>query len=201
MRRKLLARRRALSDEEVGERSRALTEALVAHELWQRARAVAGFIGVRKEPDTRLLLQRGLDAGKRIWLPRVLGPGRMRFWPVRDLADLEVGPMGLREPAKLGEGLGAPGPERGVDLVLVPGLGFGRDGARLGFGAGHYDRAFGARRDRPELEMPAFVGVGFSACFDPFGDPAHDPTAAIPMLDHDLTMDFLVSEAGVLRCG
>jgi 5-formyltetrahydrofolate cyclo-ligase len=102
--------------------------------------------------------------------------------------------MGLLEPPihtpGAGEGVVAPGPEHGVDLMLVPGLAFGRDGARLGFGAGHYDRALATRHADPRLQLPALCGV----CLVEFVDP---PGGPIPMLDHDLRMNYLVSDLGV----
>lgn len=189
LRERLLELRRGLT--QIDERSVVLTQKLLEHSLWQRARGLAAFVGVRNEPDTHPLLERSLAAGKTVWLPRLIGRGRMAFWPCADLSTLEpLGKMGLREPPIVGEGVVAPGPEHGVDLVLVPGLGFGRDGARIGFGAGHYDRAFATR---PADSTPIFCGVCFSEFLDPFGQQ-------VPMASHDVRMHYVVTELGVERC-
>jgi 5-formyltetrahydrofolate cyclo-ligase len=193
LRERLLERRRSTPAARLAEISRQLCEGLAADHLWAGARGFAAFVGVRGEVDTLPLLRRGLDQGKQVWLPRLTGPGQMRFWPIEDLDRLEPGRMGLREPPIVGEGVTAPGPEHGVDLVLVPGLGFGRDGARLGFGAGYYDRAFRDRREDPRLGMPPLCGV----CSVEFVDPEGGP---IPMLAHDLRMDYLATEHGVEPC-
>jgi len=195
LRKQLLARRRALLAEQVEACSLALTQELVKHRLWREARGIAAFVGVRNEPDTADLLERSLAAGKLVWLPRVTERGCMRFWPCTDFAALLPGRMGLREPPIVDEGIIAPGPEHGVDLVLVPGLGFGRDGARLGFGAGHYDRAFASRRMGATV-MPALCGVCFTDFLDPLG-PYGPP---IPMLEHDLHMHYVATEFGLERC-
>jgi 5-formyltetrahydrofolate cyclo-ligase len=192
VRTELSARRREQIDSMVRARSQAMTVRLLGHPLWARARSIAAFVGVRGEPNTRPLLDRTIVSGKRLWLPRVLGGGVMRFWACDDLDSLECGRFGLLEPPIVGLGLSAPGPEHGVDLILVPGLGFTRDGARLGFGAGHYDRAFGRRRAEG-LPMPLLVGVAFEDFIDPPGLP-------IVMEPHDLRMDWLLSECGVQRC-
>lgn len=188
LRKQLLELRRGLTQIET--RSLALTATLVEHPLWHSARGIAAFVGVRNEPDTAELLQASVAAGKTVWLPRLTGPGRMAFWACSDFAKLEPGKMGLREPPIVDDGVIAPGPEHGVDLVLVPGLGFGRDGARIGFGAGHYDRAFARRRAD---EMPVLCGVCFSEFLDPFGQQ-------VPMVSHDLRMHYIATERGVERC-
>ncbi|WP_181198465.1 5-formyltetrahydrofolate cyclo-ligase [Enhygromyxa salina] len=193
LRAELLGLRRSMPRAQLEIVSGALTRELAEHPLWLGARGIAAFVGVRGEVDTRPLLERCLGAGKSVWLPRLTGPGRMRFWPCVDLDRLERGAMGLLEPPIHGPGELAPGPERGVDLILVPGLGFGRDGARLGFGAGHYDRALATRHGDPSLTMPTLCGVCPVAFVDPPGGP-------IPMLGHDLAMDYLATDAGVERC-
>lgn len=204
LRKQLLARRRELLPEQVEACSIALTQELVKHPLWREARGIAAFVGVRNEPDTAALLERSLAAGKVVWLPRLTEGGSMRFWPCADFAVLLPGRMGLREPPIVEEGLLAPGPEHGVDLVLVPGLGFGRDGARLGFGAGHYDRAFASRREGTVV-MPTLCGVCFTDFLDPLGpgepgEPGGPGAQPIPMLEHDLHMHYVATEFGVERC-
>lgn len=187
LREQLLALRAAMSREELIARSAKLGEHLVAHPLWIEARGIAAFVGVlRGEVDTRQLLERTIAAGKRLWLPRLTTRGYMAFWPCDDLAKLETGRMGLREPPCVGEGVPMPGPEHGVDLILVPGLGFGRDGARIGFGAGHYDRMFGVSPTRATK-----CGVSLLDFVDP-------PGGAIPMDEHDVKMDYLATDAGVI---
>jgi 5-formyltetrahydrofolate cyclo-ligase len=186
----LLERRAAMPRAELLDRSIALTEHLLAHPLWIEARGLTAFVGVRGEVDTEPLLQRSLGAGKQVWLPRLTGRGTLAFWPCTDLTQLEPGRMGLREPPIIGAGITTPGPEHGVDLILVPGLGFGRDGARIGFGAGYYDRAFAAWLHRPIHERAPLCGVCLTSFVDPPGGP-------IPMLEHDLRMDYLATDEGV----
>jgi 5-formyltetrahydrofolate cyclo-ligase len=63
----------------------------------------------------------------------------------------------------------------------VPGLGFGRDGTRLGRGKGHYDRFL------PGLSSTAFLcGVCFRC----------QVSDALPVESHDVPMDALLTESG-----
>jgi len=65
-----------------------------------------------------------------------------------------------------------------ADLILVPGLGFTRQGFRLGYGGGYYDRLLSAPGHAPTL----------GACFQAM------LLDAIPLEDHDMPIDFVVTE-------
>jgi len=110
----------------------------------------------------------------RLVLPRVAGES-LALHRVADLAGLQHGALGTREPSDE-----HPRVEPGdIDVVLVPGLAFGRDGSRLGRGGGYFDRLLprlGARR----------VGVCFAQqLFD-----------TVPTEPHDARVDAIVTEDG-----
>ena len=143
------------------------------------------FVGVRGELDTAPLHRALLDAGARLWLPRIEGPGVLACYEVRDLHALCHGPHGLREPAPEGERL-TRASLSSLDLVLTPGVAFGRDGARLGQGGGYYDRLLG---DAAGGARPVCVGVGFASQLVDAG--------MIPMDPHDVPLDGVLTSAGV----
>jgi 5-formyltetrahydrofolate cyclo-ligase len=191
----LRARRAGQDPALVAAASQALVAAVLAHPTWQAARSVVAFVGVRGEPDTRPLLAAALADGKRLWLPRVIdgAAGVSVLVAVDDLAQLGPAPFDLLEPRPRADelslasvGVGAP-----IDLVLVPGLAFSARGARLGFGAGHYDRLLA-----PVANAAAPVRMG--VCFATFLDPAE---GSIPSEPHDVGMHWVATEAGVVRCG
>jgi 5-formyltetrahydrofolate cyclo-ligase len=69
------------------------------------------------------------------------------------------------------------------DLIFVPGLAFSRDGHRLGRGAGFFDRLLAGRAAK------AFkIGICFS----------FQLVDAVPTERHDIEMDTIVSDEGVL---
>lgn len=70
-----------------------------------------------------------------------------------------------------------------IDVVLVPGLAFDRDGGRLGWGRGYYDRALAT------APHAARVGV----CLEP-GIVSH-----VPMEAHDLPMHWVVTPSATYR--
>lgn len=194
LRRALRARRAALPPGSLPSASQALTAAVLAHPAWRAARSVAAFVGVGTEPDTRTLLETALAEGRRLWLPRVLDGrgGRSLMVEVIDLAVLAPAPFGLLEPRPRPGELALPAitPDAPIDLVLVPGLAFSSEGARIGFGPGHYDRLLAPVASVPH---PTRIGV----CFASFLDPTEGP---IPTEPHDVPMHWIATEAGVVRC-
>eukprot|EP00551_Chaetoceros_affinis_P006156 CAMPEP_0203671642 /NCGR_PEP_ID=MMETSP0090-20130426/7362_1 /ASSEMBLY_ACC=CAM_ASM_001088 /TAXON_ID=426623 /ORGANISM="Chaetoceros affinis, Strain CCMP159" /LENGTH=261 /DNA_ID=CAMNT_0050536753 /DNA_START=226 /DNA_END=1011 /DNA_ORIENTATION=+ len=69
-----------------------------------------------------------------------------------------------------------------LDLIIVPGLGFDRDGGRLGQGKGYYDR-FITKMSVKEQKRPFLIAVGLEPSFVEGG---------IPVNDHDCQMDMLI---------
>lgn len=164
---------------------------IVAHlrgwSVWQQARGVAAFVPIRSEPDIHPLLEACWSSGRPLWLPRVDGKAALSFRRIDDPVALVPGVFGLREPP-----VSAPvAPltrEAGIDLVIVPGLGFDRAGARLGYGAGHYDRALKAAAEAGTRARTCAV------CFDRQLEPVEGP---IPMGPHDVHLDAVATEAGI----
>lgn len=185
LRARMRALRDALSSEAVDAMSAAITAHVLADPAWTSARAIAGFVGVRNEPDTRALLEHALATGKALWLPRVLGPTELAFVRVHALESLVPGGFGLLEPPASEHTHALT--DRDVDLVLVPGLAFASNGARLGFGRGYYDRALASF---VATDPPLRLGLCFSSFLD---------TSPIPTDANDVPMHALATEHGIVR--
>ncbi|MEM7160589.1 MAG: 5-formyltetrahydrofolate cyclo-ligase [Myxococcota bacterium] len=194
LREALRARRAALPPAVATLSSRRLVDAILAHPAWTRAKGVAAFVGVRGEPHTRPLLEAALEGGRRLWLPRVVDAmaGSSVLVEITSTEQLAPAAFGLLEPAPRDdelrfESVPVGGP---IDLALVPGLAFGSQGARIGFGPGHYDRLL---ESVATLEHPVRMGVCFADFFDP-------PEGPIPTESHDVPMHWVATEDGVTRC-
>jgi 5-formyltetrahydrofolate cyclo-ligase len=92
----------------------------------------------------------------RYCLPMLQQDRTLRFapWHVGDA--VAVNRYGIPEPAFPTSTLDP----RALDVVLLPLLGYTRDGDRLGTGGGWYDRSFAFRRNAPA--PPLLIGVGFA---------------------------------------
>lgn len=136
LRRELLARRDTLPHRE--ELNRAILESVLALPAYRQARQVLLYLSAGSEPDTWKLLDRALAEGKDVYAPRCLdGKGSMAFYQVMCRDELVPGRFGLWEP---GPGARALAEDMTGALCLVPGLAFDREGFRLGYGKGYYDR-------------------------------------------------------------
>jgi 5-formyltetrahydrofolate cyclo-ligase len=186
LRAELRARRRALSP---GERQRAahLVARNVDRKLGLRAGArVALYCSLREELDSAPLFELARQRGWRIFLPRIERTRlsrKMRF--VACGGAQRINRLGIREPQGTTT-LAA----RWLDAVFVPLVGFDAAGMRLGMGAGFYDRAFAYRRWRNAWHKPRLIGVAYA-----FQQVAHIEAAA-----HDVRLDAVVTDQGVLRC-
>ena len=173
------AARRALSAEARAEASRSVCARVLALPEVRAARVVHAFWPLADEVDLRPALAALRASGVLVALPAVVGPRRLAHRAYEPGA-LVAGRWGLWEPAP-----SAPSVRPAdVDVVLVPGLAFGRDGSRLGMGGGFYD-AFLAQT--PALR----VGVGGAASL----------VASVPTEPHDARLDGVVTDADVLRVG
>ena len=109
--------------------------------LWASYGAVFLFLSLPNEIDTRPLVETALEAGKRVFAPRIgqTDTGELKFYrvvPMDPVPGLVPGPFGIREPPPREP----PGPADVPALIVVPGLAFDRQGRRLGRGGGYYDR-------------------------------------------------------------
>lgn len=100
------------------------------------ADTVMVFCGVGREPDTAPLIRTLLERGQRVALPACLPGRRLEARVITDECQLVHGKFGIPEPDPSCP-VAAPNE---IGAVLVPGLMADRDGYRLGYGGGYYDR-------------------------------------------------------------
>jgi 5-formyltetrahydrofolate cyclo-ligase len=183
VRRRVLERRDRLSTEQQERLSASIRERFVALPEVLAANTVMCFVSFGGEVLTRPIIDWCLAEGKRVAVPKVIAPRRMDAFRVTDLAtDLAPGAYGIDEPR--GDlGLGQVSADE-IDLVVVPGCAFDRSGHRVGYGGGFYDTYLPRlRRDVPR------VAVAFELQI----------VDDVPRERHDLRVDVLVTETGVLR--
>ena len=135
LRKKILQEMKALSQEQKHAMDRVLTERFLQHPFYQEVKTIATYLSFPHEFQTQELIKRMLKDGKKVLIPKTYPKGRMEF-VVYDPKQLAKTSFGLLEPQ--GD-LEVVEPSQ-IDLIHVPGLAFTREGYRIGYGGGYYDR-------------------------------------------------------------
>lgn len=171
------------------ELSRVIVDRFRALPEYAAAGTVMWYLDVRSEVRTRHQVGAALEGGKRIVVPYCTvdeqGSNRLGLWRLAGMDELVVGKWKILEPPR--QRWGEPGKEAQpdeLDLVMVPGVGFDRDGARMGNGQGYYDRLLHQVR----LDAP-LVALAFECQIFP----------ELPVGPHDISMDKVVTEQAVYR--
>lgn len=176
LRREMRQRRRALDAVRQREASLAVCGHLAALPCFGQARTVMAYMACGGEISLLPLLERLLAGGRTLALPRCEGPGRMTARLVRSLHALIPGEYGIPAPGADCPVLAA----EEIDLILVPGTAFGRDGGRIGQGGGYYDRF-----------LPRTDALRVGVCHD------FALLERVPAQAHDQKMDLIVTPSGV----
>ncbi len=162
------------------EKSIQIAKNLFATQTYQNANMILAYMAYRSEAETMPVLEQAFAAHKCVAVPRVLrsenqqGNGTMIFCRIASLDDCVKGAYGILEPR---EDCTIVQPDEN-SLILVPGCAFTRDGLRMGYGGGYYDRY---------LQLyPKAVTIGYA-----FEEQIYD---AIPSEEHDRQLDFVVTQ-------
>jgi 5-formyltetrahydrofolate cyclo-ligase len=184
---KLALRQRVLADRDalpVARRtaaSAAILAGILARTDFMSARTVLLTLPFGSEWDTLALVRAALAAGKTVVVPRVDKESRRLLLhaiadPVRDIG---TGYRDIPEPLP-----GCPRISRDtIDFVLVPGIAFDREGRRLGYGGGYYDRLLPLLSPRAARVAGAFE---------------LQLVDRVPAAPHDIAVDAIVTESRAL---
>lgn len=194
----VVERRTALGEPARQEASRRIAEHVLALPEFIRARGVHCFLSFPEEVDTAPLFAACAAAGKDTFIPyqirseRRLGCTRWR--PGDPVAE---GPFGVREPPPDRR---EPADLSRIDLVLVPGAAFDRQGNRLGYGMGYYDgflRSLAERHGAAGWAAPGWIArpPAIALAF------AVQVVDAVPTEPWDVRLSGIVTEAGLIPAG
>lgn len=168
LRRTIRQRKHLYTADELAALSQPLIAGLLQHPRVRAAHTIALYMSLPDEVQTRSLIDALYNKGTRVVLPAVTGPGEMEFRLYEGPASLREGDFHIMEPTGHAfTDLDA------IEIIVVPGMAFDRDGNRLGRGKGYYDRML------PRLRHAYKLGL----CF-PFQKVDHVPTEAT-----DIQMD------------
>lgn len=147
IRRQIREKKRAMTQEEILLRSEKLGQLLAQSQVYQSAKTIYGYLPYNQEVRTVPMLERALQDGKKVAVPKVYGD-TMRFIYLEDMSCVETGYAGIPEPVA-----DEPVAEDKTALVLMPGLAFTKEGDRMGYGGGFYDRFLAEEPNHPTVAL------------------------------------------------
>ncbi len=179
-RQRVLQQRRAFSATEKTPAEQRMLKFLQSWEVFRQAKTIHIFISKTDEPDTSPIIESAWESGKTVAVPCVIPESFELFHSqLKSFEDLSSGALGVLEPSP--EGRIAMNPES-FDLVIIPGVAFDRQGGRLGYGKGYYDRF---------LEQTAAFRLALAFNFQVL--------EKVPTEKHDVPMNGILTESGIIE--
>ena len=143
-------------------------------DFYRKAESIGVYYSIGSEVQTHDLIQEFFNQGKEFALPRV-EKNDLVFKKISSLTDLEPGNFGVMEPKEKCKTI------KNIDVILVPSIALTREGYRLGYGFGFYDRY---------LHGGKSMKIGLSY--------AKNVLKLFPTDSHDVKMDCIVTEDAVI---
>ncbi len=175
-------KRRAIPFEKRAELSAEICKRLLSLAAYRFSDIVLSYSPVTGEVDISDFNRAVLASGKRLAFPRCIpGEPRVNFHYVKSLDELAKGAWSIKEPREDSE-IWESG--HGSTVCILPGMAFDRDGYRLGYGKGYYDRFLSSNQMTK-------VGVVYSEFI----------VDSLPRGRFDLSVDVIVTERNIKAIG
>ena len=179
IRKQLLTRRNKLTKDEVVSKSNIIQHALERHSSFQQAHTILFYVSYGHEVFTHDLIKTYITRDKTILVP-YSNTETCRITPVKITKwnELVKGSYGILEPQHHTLY------KENIDLIILPGVGFDRNGNRLGHGKGYYDRLITRSKTTP------LIGLAYDFQIIP----------TIPTQSHDRPVDIIITETETITC-
>lgn len=150
--------------------------------LYKDAEVIMTFISFGDEVNTHDFIKKSLANGKKIVVP-ITFPKTKEIKPseIYDFNELEIGYYNILTPKS--EFIRFITPEN-IDLAIVPGVAFDRDGYRVGYGGGYYDRFLSKY---PTIKK---LGIAFDLQL----------IDTVPKEDFDIPVEYILTEKQFIFC-
>ena len=174
--------RRALSEEEKRSFSEKLCKNILSLDVFKQADAVLSFYPLENETDVQGVNEEVLRLKKILAFPKcVKGTREMNFFSVSSFDELEKGSYSIYEPKETCP-LYVPS-ESAKTICIAPAMAYSRDGYRIGYGGGYYDRYLS--------KFPFLTSVG--VIYSPF------LTDTLPCGELDIAVDTVVTDLEIIK--
>jgi 5-formyltetrahydrofolate cyclo-ligase len=157
-----------------------IAQNLFSSSTWKESNTIGITISKMPEVDTYQIIRKGWEQNKRIVIPKCYPIDKsMKFRKLTAFNQLESVYYGLFEPI---ENETSEVPKEDIELLIIPGLAFTRNGYRLGFGGGYYDRY-----------LMGFTGKKLSLAFN------SQLVQTLPTESHDIPTHQIITEEETIK--
>lgn len=168
IRKEMIQRRKNMSSDECKIKSNFICKKIMESYVYKNSESIFCYASVNNEVSLDTLIEDAFKNGKKVAFPKVEG-NNIRFYHVKTLEDLAPGYFEIPEPD-------SSMPAKEGDVVIVPGVAFSKNGERLGYGGGFYDRFLS------ENDIYS-IGVGYDFQIIP----------SLPVEEHDIKINEIQS--------
>jgi len=181
LKQEIIVKRKALSKQEINKKSSNIKENLYSLKEFKAAKNVMLYVSFNNEVDTQEVIKELLNK-KNVIIPYVVKNNPiLQLSELKGFNELEPKTFGILEPK---ENFTREFSSKKLDVVVVPGLVFDKNGHRIGYGYGYYDR-FLKNLDKNIIK----IGLGFELQI----------VDKIPEERHDVPVDFVITENKVIK--
>lgn len=170
-----------LTEQDMKLQSAIIHRKVICSDIFKNSKRISIFLSMKDEVNTYPVVQSMLEMGKQCFIPNCDGTDMIMvpFKSFEEEKTFTKSHFGVNQPAKFEPDQDA-NLTGGLDLMFMPGLGFSKEGHRLGRGKGYYDKY---------LEICAKTGKMPKTIALIFKEQLLDH---IPTGEHDMSVDFLL---------
>ena len=136
LRKLIIEKRKTLSGEMIAASDKKIFQNLLKIPQYEKAETIFCFVSTPDEIDTREIIKNALSNNKRVCVPKCEKLGVMHAHEIKSFDDLQPGKYGIHEPK---ENCPYTAPSE-IDFAIIPCVTCNKQGHRLGYGGGFYDR-------------------------------------------------------------
>lgn len=182
LRKEILEKRKELTQNQHEIYSKSIINRILESDFYENAKTIMSFISFGDEVDTHFFIKKSIEDGKRIVVPITISePRHLKVSHLKNFNELEPGFYNILTPKE--EYLRFIDPKE-IDLIITPGVVFDREGYRIGYGGGYYDRFL--------VNLPKVPKVAIA--FD------LQLIDQVPKEDFDIPVDYIFTENEIIEC-
>ncbi len=170
----IIEKRKKLSKKEIYEKSSIVGEEFLKSEYYKNSRVIMSYVSIKNEVDTGYINGKILIDGKKLILPKTdMETNNIIPLEIKNINELIEGRYGILEPEDNEKNIID---LENIDIVIVPAVAFDKEGYRIGFGKGYYDRF-----------LKEYEGIKIGIAYD------FQIIDRVPIESHDMKVDFIIT--------